>query len=96
MEFAICRLLSEKLTGKGECAEKCEFPKPRKAESHRQLSKLTKELLTGALQSVGSNSQNLLANSLLLLLEAPADAKHLLCSVREGLSAFISAKEQPR
>ena len=61
-----------------------------------QAAKQTcKKLLTGALQSIESNSWNLLANPLLFLLEAPADAEHLLCSANEGLSASISANEQP-
>lgn len=77
------------------CAQKCEFSKWRKEESPRQLSKLTKKLLIQAVQSTGSNSRNLLANFLLFLPEGPTEAEHHLCSVKEGLSASISAKEQP-
>ena len=42
LEFATCGQLSKRLTGNKACAWKCEFSKPSKVESPRQLSKLAK------------------------------------------------------
>ena len=85
---------SPDLIGNGACAQQCEFSKLRNTESPGKLTKFTQKIAYWRVAEYQIKLLKFACKYPAALAKALAGTKHL-GSVRGGLSASISAEEQP-